>query len=194
MSLTTKDIDQAINFKNCLGINVKIGLKTRSSLKEKKYHNVQFGDVLFYQFLQSIGLTPAKSKTMGELKIPSEYFFDFLRGCLDGDGCFHSYWDPRWRSSYMFYLTFASASFKHLLWLQEEIQKITGAKGRISGRQKNVFFQLRYAKKGAVEIIKQMYYTQKVVCLSRKRIKIEKALLIEKKQQKEYKKPGWRNW
>ena len=54
-------------------------------------------------------------------------------------------------------------------------------------RIKNVFFQLKYAKKEALEIIKKMYYNPKVVCLSRKKIKIEKALKVEEKQQKLYK-------
>lgn len=37
-----------------------------------------------------------------------------------------------------------------------------------------------------MEIIKKMYYNNKVVCLSRKKLKIEKALKVEEKQQKEY--------
>ena len=194
MSLTTKDIQQAKNFKKCLGLRVKIGLKGSSSFKEKKYYHVQFGDVVFYEFLESIGITSKKSKTIGIVDIPEKYFFDFLRGCLDGDGCFYSYWDPRWRSSHMFYLEFASASLKHLLWLQGEIERRIHKIGHITGRKRKVFFQLKYAKKEAVEVIKKMYYNQKVVCLSRKWTKIERILFVEKKQQKEYKKPGWRNW
>src|SRR3989344_2788690 len=186
MSLTTKDIEQAQNFKKCLGISVKIGLKSRGHSKEKKYYHVQFGDVVFYKFLYSIGLTSAKSKTIAGIVLPEEYFFDFLRGCFDGDGSFYSYWDPRWRSSHMFYVVFASASRKHIIWLQEEIEKRLNIQGHITGKKENVFFQLKYAKKEALEIIRKMYYNQKVVCLSRKRSKIEKALATEKKQQKLY--------
>ena len=186
ISLTTKDIQQARNFKKCLGIKVKIGLKANGSFKEKKYHHVQFGDVIFYKFLELIGLTPRKSLTMGKLAIPDKYFFDFLRGCFDGDGCFYSYWDPRWKSSYMFYLEFASASLKHILWLQAEIERRICVEGHITGRKKNIFFQLKYAKREALDIIKEMYYDKKVMCLSRKRLKIEKALKINHKQQQTY--------
>ena len=87
----------------------------------------------------------------------------------------------------MFYLEFASASLKHLLWLQEEIKKRVDVAGHITGRKKKVFFQLKYAKKEALEVIKKMYYTPRVVCLSRKRNKIEKALRVEEQQQKNYK-------
>lgn len=187
MSLTTKDLEQAKNFKKCLGLKVKIGLKGSGSSKEKIYHTVQFGDILFYEFLYSIGLTCRKSLTMEKLAIPQEYFFDFLRGCFDGDGCFYSYWDPRWRSSHMFYLEFASASEKHVLWLQQEIEKRLHIMGHMAKAGRGgTLFQLKYAKKESMEIIKKMYYTPRVVCLSRKRIKIEKALKIEEKQQKKY--------
>ena len=182
--LISKDREQLLNFSKCLNVDFKIGNKWNS--KGDECLRIQFKNRVFYNFLLSIGLTPRKSLTIGKLAIPDKYFFDFLRGCFDGDGCFYSYWDPRWKSSHMFYLGFASASLKHLLWLQEEIEKRVNIKGHITGRKKNVFFQLKYAKKEALEIIKKMYYNQKVVCLSRKRIKIEKALVVEKEQQKEY--------
>lgn len=184
IDLTSKDKEQLLNFSKCVGVDFKIGTKQNSN--GDKHLRIQFKNRIFYDFLLSIGLTPRKSLTMGKLAIPDEYFFDFLRGCFDGDGCFYSYWDPRWRSSHMFYLGFASASLKHLVWLQEEIKILTGVLGHITGKKKKIFFQLKYAKRETMEIIKKMYYTPKVVCLSRKRDKINKTLLVEKKQQKKY--------
>ena len=184
IDLTSKDREQLLNFSKCVGVDFKIG--TKWSSKGDECLRIQFKNRIFYDFLLSIGLTPKKSLTMGSIKIPDKYFFDFLRGCFDGDGSFYSYWDPRWRSSHMFYLGFASASLKHLVWLQEEIKILTGVTGHITGKKKKVFFQLKYAKKESLEIIKKVYYTPKVVCLSRKREKINKVLLVEKKQQKKY--------
>ena len=149
MSLTTKDLEQAENFKKCLGIGVKIGLKGSGSSKEKKYYHVQFGDVLFYRFLLSVGLTPAKSKTIGKVAVPEEYFFDFLRGCFDGDGSFYSYWDPRWRSSHMFYVIFASASKAHIDWLQDELCRRIGVTGHVTKDAQGSTLQLKYAKREA---------------------------------------------
>ena len=185
VDLTSKDLEQLLNFSKCVGVNFKIGNKWNSN--GDKSLRIQFKNRIFYDFLLFIGLTPQKSLTIGKLVIPDKYFFDFLRGCFDGDGCFYSYWDPRWKSSHMFYLEFASASSKHLSWIQEEIKKRINVVGHITGRKKKVFFQLKYAKKEAMGIIKKMYYNQKVVCLSRKRLKIKKALGVEKKQQREYK-------
>ena len=106
--LTSKDKEQLENFLRCLGIKNKIGIKT-SGLGKKSFR-VQFGDVTFYKFLLNIGLTSNKSKKLGALDIPDKYFFDFLRGHFDGDGTFYSYFDPRWKSSYLFYTVFISAS------------------------------------------------------------------------------------
>ena len=186
MSLTTKDIQQAENFKKCLKIDVKIGLKANKSLKEKTYYHVQFGDVKFYDFLLSIGLSEAKSKTIGIIKIPDEYFFDYLRGSFDGDGCFYSYWDPRWSSSHMFYIEFVSASKKHIYWLQKKMKDKVGINGHITKTIKKICYQLKYAKKEVIVIIEKIYYNPNVVCLSRKREKIEKALKVERLQQKKY--------
>jgi hypothetical protein len=184
VDLTSKDREQLLNFSKCLGVNFTIGNKWNS--KGNQCLRIQFKNRIFYDFLLSVGLTPKKSLTLGKLSIPDKYFFDFLRGCFDGDGCFYSYWDSRWKSSHMFYLIFASASLEHLAWLQEVINKKLNIQGHVTGRSKNVFFQLKYAKKEALEIIKKMYYNPKVVCLSRKKIKIQKALKTEKKQQKLY--------
>jgi len=185
ISFVSKDIEQINNFMGCLGLDVGIG-KTISGYNGNVSHRVQFGDVLFYNFLETIGLHPNKSKTIGEVLVPDSYFFDFLRGCLDGDGTFYSYWDPRWRSSHMFYVEFVSASIVHIRWIRKEINTRLNIHGHIANDGRLFTHQLKYAKREALEIIKKMYYNPKVVCLTRKRDKIKKALSVEKKQQKKY--------
>ena len=184
IDLTSKDREQLENFSKCLGVDFKIGEKKNGN--GDKSLRIQFKNRFFYDFLLSIGLTPKKSLTMGKLSIPDKYFFDFLRGCFDGDGTFYSYWDKRWRSSHMFYVEFISASKKHIQWLREELQNKINIIGHVTNSKEGMTHQLKYAKKEAIEIIKKMYYNQNVICLSRKRDKIQKALKIEEKQQKEY--------
>jgi hypothetical protein len=186
IDLTSKDREQLLNFSKCVGVNFKIGNKKNGN--GDKCLRIQFKNRIFYNFLLSIGLTSRKSLTMGKLKIPDKYFFDFLRGCFDGDGCFYSYWDPRWRSSHMFYLEFISASKKHIDWLKEKLKNEIKVIGHVAvTTRKNTYYQLKYAKKEALEVINKMYYTPRVVCLSRKRLKIKKALEVDEKQQKNYK-------
>lgn len=176
IDLTSVDREQLKNFNRCVRVDFLIAPK-KSSTTEKALR-VQFKNVLFYEFLLSVGLTPAKSKTLGPLKIPGRYFFDFLRGSFDGDGCTYSYFDPRWRSSFMFYTSFASASPAHLSWLRKEIYRRVGVHGHITTNGRHITQQLKYAKADSLKLLRKMYYSRNVVCLSRKRLKIEKMLAI----------------
>ncbi len=174
IDLTSKDREQLENFRKCLGVDFRITEKTSGG---RKYLRIQFKNVIFYTFLLSLGLTPAKSKTLGPLKIPARYFFDFLRGSFDGDGCSYSYFDPRWRSSFMFYTSFVSASEEHILWLRREISRRLKISGHITGGGKTVF-QLKYAKEDSLKLLRKMYYKKDIFSLSRKRLKIVKMLRI----------------
>lgn len=179
--LVSKDLEQIKNFKRCLGLKVKIGIhRAGVRMKNRLYHRVQWGDVVFYKFLLSIGLTSNKSKTIGPLVIPDEYFFDFLRGSFDGDGSFYSYYDPRWKDSFMFYLTFVSASPPHVQWLQETIERLCRVTGHrtLSGKEGHKIGSLRYAKKEALIVLARMYENPRGVSLSRKKLKIQRALRI----------------
>lgn len=178
ISFTSKDLELIDNFQRGLRIKYRIGKKASGSSKIKKYYVVQIGDVLFYQFLLTIGLMPRKTKIINEIKMPNKYFFDFLRGHFDGDGTFYSYWDPRWKSSFMFYTVFVSASKKHIEWLQNMIFKFLKIKGHITKSKVKICYQLRYAKKDSLKILKKMYHKNSSVFLKRKRLKIDKALSI----------------
>lgn len=178
----SKDKEQINNYKLCLGLHdIKTG-KSFSGYKGSPAYRVQFGDVLFYRFLMSIGITPAKSLTIGKVDIPDRYFLHFLRGCFDGDGCTYSYWDKRWRSSFMYYTAFASGSQNFLLWMRRKISERIGCKGQISIHKKkegkNAYYQLRYAKKESIKLLSKIYYLNPVVHLRRKRLKIDRMLAI----------------
>lgn len=178
LSLVSQDIQQLQNFKRCLNLKTKISFKSPDKNGRRCPH-VQLSDVTLYQFFLEIGLTPNKSKTLGAIKVPARYFFDFLRGVFDGDGSFYSYYDPRWKSSFMFYIAFASASPNFIAWIRREIQSRLLINGHVTYQKNKNCAQLRYAKADSLKIIKKMYYDSEVVCLRRKRKKIEKALKID---------------
>jgi len=180
----SKDLEQIKNLKKALGLKVKIGIhRAGARMKNRLYHRVQWGDVVFYNFLLEIGLTQNKSKTIGVLAIPDKYFFDFLRGSFDGDGSFYSYFDPRWKSSFMYYISITSASPLHIDWLRETSHRLLGVKGHISKMgenrtDRNPIFNLRFAKRESLLVINAIYSTSCTIHLSRKRLKIERALRI----------------
>jgi hypothetical protein len=178
MNFTSKDIQLVRLFKKSLNLKVVIGKKSSGSVKEMKYFQVQFGDVLFYRWLITIGLKPNKSKILSTLNIPDKYFFDFLRGCFDGDGSMYSYWDPRWHSSYMFYLQFISSSPRFIMWLQNTITRLSGVRGRI--QEANRSQHLIFAKKDTKIVFDKMFYKKRLPCLRRKLLKARKIFREDK--------------
>ena len=95
ISLRSSDTQLLETFKKCLNLSNEITLakKAKTSWEKKLSYKVQFGNVQLYRWLLKIGLFPNKTYTIGELKIPDEYFIDFLRGHLDGDGNIRFYKD-----------------------------------------------------------------------------------------------------
>lgn len=173
---TSTDRDQLENYMRALDIEMHIG---RVVSNNKNAERVQFGDVLFYQFLMKIGLMPKKSKIIGEIKVPDKYFFSFLRGSFDGDGSTYSYWDKRWKSSFMFYTGFVSASEAHVRWLQETISRLLGLRGHIThGSKKHPLHQLKFAKAESLKLLRAMYHPKNSMYLKRKRLKIDQMLRI----------------
>ncbi|MBU4369459.1 hypothetical protein KKG58_01710 [Patescibacteria group bacterium] len=170
---TSKDIQLIKTFKKCLGLKVKIGTKN-SGYSKKKYYHVQFGNVVLYKWLLNIGLMPNKSKIIGVLKIPDKYFFDFLRGHLDGDGYVRKFQDQVYPNSQRVYTNFHSASLKHLQWLQERTKKLLSINGFIMHKIRE--FSLTYAKKESLKLLSHLYYDSNVPCLRRK-YKIVESLL-----------------
>ncbi|PCI27594.1 hypothetical protein COB55_05520 [Candidatus Wolfebacteria bacterium] len=185
IDFTSKDKCQVENFSIALGIKgIKIGEKFSGRVGDGTvYYRLQFGDVLFYRFLQKIGFSSAKSTTLGAIEIPDEYFFDFLRGVFDGDGCIYSYWDKRWKSSFMFYVSFISAAPDFLIWIRANLNKYLKIHGHVDTRKpdgkRKQYQQLKYAKKESLLILKQMYKNPKIaVLLPRKYLKAKEILAI----------------
>lgn len=176
IDLTSKDRVQVTLFRTCLGLATKISRK-RSGAGNVAYHT-QFGDVLFYRFLEGIGLTPAKSKTISSVSIPKKYFIDFLRGYFDGDGSSYSYCDSVHERSYRFYISFTSASPRFLDWLRGEVGDALGIRGSLGYNRNNSYVQLKYSKKEAAVLARNMYYAEGLPCLRRKRLKIMKSMRI----------------
>lgn len=166
IDFTSNDIQLLNTFKQCLGINNKITSKFSGFTGKKSSRRVQFGNVILYKWLLNIGLMPNKTKRIGALKIPDEYFFDFLRGHLDGDGCIRKYQDPIYPNSQRLYIKFLSASTEHIQWLQRQINFLLGISGFI--RNENRVSSLTFAKKDSMTLLPYLYPTNNIACLKRK--------------------------
>lgn len=186
INFTSKDYEQVLHFKEILSLSNKIGIKHRGTDQTKNYFCIQFGDVKFYQFLLSIGLSAKKSKILKEIEVPDKYFADFLRGCFDGDGYSYSYWDKKWPLSFRFYIGFVSASLDFLKWLKERVFVLYEIKGTIQKGGKSAY-QLMFAKKSSIRLAEKLYYAKTLTFLSRKKQKIDIAMSVISQQSQEMK-------
>ena len=175
ITFVSKDMPLIKLFKKCLKLKNKISLKTSGYSKGKgKYYFVQFGNVNFYKELLAIGLFPNKSKNIKKLAIPKQYFADFLRGHLDGDGTIRAYHDSAYHNSNRLYVTLMSASKIHILWLQSQIKKIYRIMGRVRAVPRA--WILVYAKNESKILLRKIYYKKEIPFLQRKKYLIQNYL------------------
>lgn len=111
LTVTSADPDLLGVLRACLALQANV----RQVGPQGRCYRVQWSDRRLYEWVESIGLSPAKSRTLGALTIPDEYFADFARGCIDGDGSivvyvdrYHSAKDPRYVYERL-YVTLVSA-------------------------------------------------------------------------------------
>ena len=168
--LKSADLELVENFKSAL--NVKNDIKQTFKFARKYFH-INVGDIAFYEFLNSIGLHRAKSKTIQSVDIPEDFFADFLRGLFDGDGTFYTFWDKRWPNSFGYQISFTSASPNFMLWLKDKLTSLCGVKGFIV--KGDGVFNLRYVKRDSRRLFEVMYYSNNLLFLNRKYVKIKEA-------------------
>lgn len=141
----------------------------------KPWYKVRLNDRIFRQFLESVGLTPAKSKTLGVLAIPDNHFRDFLRGVLDGDGSW--YVSNSWLGRYQYLrVELVSASWHFIEWINQEIFRLTGLEGNKRTKSFGRYHYLTFIGQQAIALGNWLYYCSEVLALSRKRIVWEKML------------------
>ncbi|MFA6554135.1 MAG: hypothetical protein WCS89_01365 [Candidatus Paceibacterota bacterium] len=173
---TSKDIEAVNNVLKILGATNSVG-KTINERSEA--YRIQIGSIELYRWLESIGLTPHKSLTIESIKVPDEYFIDFLRGHLDGDGSITTYLDKyntKKNKKYVYqrlWVRFISGSQKHIIWLRKQITKIIGVKDRIHITKPNnignSIYVIKFGKKESIKLLSKIYYSNTLPCLTRKR-------------------------
>jgi len=146
--------------------DIHVGVTSQES--RKSWHRIRLSDRHFYAFLEHVGLTPVKSKTLGPLQIPDEVFPDFLRGCLDGDGTW--YVKKEWGGRYQYLRAeLCSASLRFLEWCRDTVTPLTGLQGSICVASSHRAYNLVYNGREAIALGRWIYYSPSVLALTRKR-------------------------
>ena len=168
INLTSQDKEIPEYVRDIFSINNKIGRKGRGGSDIKKYYVLQFGSKQFYAFLLKIGLTTAKSKTLGAIDVPDKFFGDFMRGCFDGDGNISETVHQESKRLQLRFRIF-SASPKFLKWLLAEHRRLWHIKGGwIYTDKKKSVGALCFGKKDSIEILECIYRYKSKYYLRRK--------------------------
>ncbi len=174
ITFVSKDIEQIQNFCSCVEISTLIGIKKSGYSPKMSAYFVQFSHVNLYRFLISIGLMPNKSKSLGPLNIPTDYFGDFFRGCIDGDGNITVIRHPESKHPQLV-IRLYSASLNFLVWVKETFKTVLGIEtGWIDESVRE--YVLCYRKQDSMKIIEYIYSDQVEYFLTRKFKLIESFL------------------
>ncbi|MCK9572213.1 MAG: LAGLIDADG family homing endonuclease [Candidatus Omnitrophica bacterium] len=156
IDITSKDYDFLEKVRERFGFTNRICNKY-NGIGQLNYH-FQLGNRSFYDFLLSIGLSPRKSLTIKAVNVPENYFCDFLRGVIDGDGCIRS-WVHSGNLRQQWSLRIYSGSKIFLNWLGSRIKDEIKVGGRIhKDGKRNSVFVLKFGKMSAKEIARHCYY------------------------------------
>jgi len=150
-------------FKSCIGAQAPIG-------RNGSAYRVQVTDVRFHRWLESIGITPRKSLTLGALVVPSGLLVHAIRGLLDGDGSIYTGFTVPNRRRYPDHVyqrlnvRFHSASLKHIQWLRVVVEKERGLQGWVTVQRKKSLGDrhapmhvLRYSKHESMRLLEWLY-------------------------------------
>ena len=152
IDITAKDPNFLEELKENLGLENKVTAKHNRS---GTCFHIQFANRNFYDFLLSIGLTPKKSLTLGELKIPTGWFSDFIRGVIDGDGSIRK-WVHASNGVEQWSLSIYSGSSIFIDWLKQRIEKHCSVTGQI--HKDRALYVLKFGKLAAKRILGKCYY------------------------------------
>jgi len=145
--------------------NLHIGVTKR--LFHKPCYRVRLSDSRFRKFLESVGLTAKKSRTLSSLAIPDKYFTHFLRGVLDGNGSWYILNSGAGRYQYL-RLELCSASKHFIQWIAQETDAHLGTRGLLYYKQSKRAYVLQYTHPGAIALGKWIYQEASMPGLARK--------------------------
>ena len=176
LTFDSKDPDLVELFLSCVGRPIRYGpRKTRTG---GIAYRAAFSDVELYRWFLSIGLTPAKSLTLGGIDVPDAFLLPVVRGLLDGDGSVVNFVHAPTKRLYPNYTyerlaaQFNSASRAHVEWLRTRLEPALRTRGYVEVTPpkppRHEFNVLRYGKYASIELFKLLYPDETAPRLLRK--------------------------
>lgn len=194
-NITSKDLEHLQEICKVLHSNYKISKKSGSS--KSIAYQIQIRNSVIAKDLINLGIYPRKTYNLKPVKVPEEYFADFVRGFFDGDGSVYIYnvnKVAQIKSSFVctsldFITDFNTRLCRALHIPEKSIHKTADKKGFMT-QYSNCFYI-----DDSEKLAKFMYGNDASLYLERKREIFKKWELIEKRNfvKKNYpSKIGWR--
>ncbi len=176
LAFGSADKDLVETLLSCLGRPIRYS--TTLTRAGNPYFRAQFGDVRFYSWLGSVGLTPRKSLTLGPIDIPDEFLPALLRGLFEGDGNIRSFVHRPTPNTYPNYryerlwVFFNSASCRHLEWVRDRTGAALALRGYLETQRRDDgrhdFYRLKFGKRDSITLLRAIYPNANVPKLERK--------------------------
>ena len=155
IQITDKELLETI--RATIQSNHKIGSRKRTG-NAKNLYSLQIGSIEMCDDLRALGFTERKSKNLPVRKVPSKYFFDFVRGYFDGDGNVWSGITKKHRKtpSLTLLTAFTSCSRKFLMFLLIGLNR-QGIKGGSIYDSKGNYSRLQFGTRDSLKLYYFMY-------------------------------------
>jgi intein-encoded DNA endonuclease-like protein len=184
-NITTKDKLHLENIKKAMNAQQKIYSKSNGYTKRKNYYFIQIGHQEICKDLLRLGIQPRKTHNLEPIKVPDEYFADFVRGFFDGDGTVYIYSvnrTPQIKAGFVstrlsFFAEFNKQLCKNLGIPTKSIHRIVDKRGKEKMIQFNTHFYIDDCEK----LAKFMYGNNPRLYLSRKRQIFQKWKAINRR-------------
>jgi len=91
MNITNKERKHLERINEVMSSQYALGRKGRGGSCKKEYSYIQVSNKEICKNLISLGIVPRKTYNLDPIRVPDEYFPDFVRGFFDGDGSVYIY-------------------------------------------------------------------------------------------------------
>lgn len=176
LTFDSNDAELVELFLQCVGRPIRY--RPRPTRTGGVAYRAAFSDVELYRWFASVGLTPAKSLTLGGIEVPDAFLLPLVRGLLDGDGSVVNFIHTPTKRLYPNYryerlaAQFNSASRAHVEWLRTKLEPYLGTRGYVEVTPpkppRHEFNVLRYGKYASIDLFTLLYPDETVARLMRK--------------------------
>jgi len=144
--------------------------------KNRKYHSrnrrrmysISTANKYLIEPLTQVGIVPRKSWNFDKVNVPDDYFWSFLRGYTDGDGCIGNKTAAQ--------ISWIGGSKKFMFWLLNKIKASIKSKSMHHKNPKNIFcrpfvnkhgkthynWTIHFGSAPAIEIMRNMYFNSTI--------------------------------